>query len=198
MCIRDSINLSRVDGDSNVVVMNMAHEAYHVMQKAAQRRTPGLRVFADASETLPPAERLLAVTLAEGTANYVVDPTRSTAVGPGVEKLREGYRRNAAPERIAENFALFNTVLSDLRGGHITWDEAYERGFSGNNDDRFYSVGYEMAKALERYCGRRCIGKLFEKPPVEFFRQYIALYREHPEISSRFSRETKAFIVAPR
>ncbi|MDQ4121858.1 MAG: hypothetical protein M3209_10485 [Acidobacteriota bacterium] len=190
-------NLVRANGDFNGVLANMSHEAFHVMQKAAQR-CAGLTAVADETLKLPVAERLLAITLSEGVANYVVDPTRSAATGTNMESSRQRYRRNAEPERIKENFALFDAVLSDLRANRITWQEADFRGFSGNNDARFYFVGYEMAKAIEKYCGRKCISKLFEKPPVEFFRQYIALYRKHPELTARFSKETEDFITAKR
>jgi hypothetical protein len=188
-------NLVRADGDMNGVLANMAHEAYHVMQKAAQRRA-GLKAVADETMKLPVGERLLAITLSEGIANYAVDPTLSTAAGANMESSRARYQRNAEPVRIKENFALFDSVLNDLRAGRITWQEADFKGFSGNNDARFYFVGYEMAKAIEKYCGRRCIGRLFDKQPVEFFRQYVELYRKHSEISERFSTETEAFIMA--
>lgn len=191
------VNLVRASGDLNGVVSNLAHEAYHVMQKAAQRRA-GLTAEADETLKLPVAERLIAITLSEGIANYVVDPTLSAETGPNMETSRERYRRNAEPARIKENFALFDTVLSDLRSGKQTWEEAYRTGFSGNNDARFYFVGYQMAKAIEKHCGRKCIGKLFEKPSVEFFRQYIALYRKHPEITGRFSKDTEAIIASHR
>jgi hypothetical protein len=115
-----------------------------------------------------------------------------------MEKSRQQYRRNADPARIKENFALFDTVLSGIRDGSLPWNKAYARGFSGNNDARFYFVGYEMAKAIEKYRGRKQIAQLFEKPPVEFIRQYIALYKKHPEISARFSKETEEFITSIR
>jgi hypothetical protein len=194
------VNLSTTDGsrvDYNGIIANMAHEAYHVVQKAAQRRA-GLAAVADSTDKLPPTERLLAVLLFEGTANYVVDPTRSNAAGTDMEKSRQQYRRNADPARIKENFALFDTVLSGIRDGSLPWNKAYARGFSGNNDARFYFVGYEMAKAIEKYRGRKQIAQLFEKPPVEFIRQYIALYKKHPEISARFSKETEEFITSIR
>ncbi|HYR07010.1 MAG TPA: DUF5700 domain-containing putative Zn-dependent protease, partial [Longimicrobium sp.] len=85
----------------------------------------------------------------------------------------------------------------DLRAGKMSWDSASWVGLSGNNDDRFYFVGYEMAKAIERHCGAACIARLFDQPPVEFFRRYIALYRRHPEIRGRFSPETEAFLAPP-
>ncbi|HEU4561026.1 MAG TPA: DUF5700 domain-containing putative Zn-dependent protease [Longimicrobium sp.] len=188
-------NLTRAGGDLAGVVSNMAHEDYHVLQKAAQRRTPGLARIADSTETLPVGERLLAVTLAEGTANYVVDPTRSTATGPNVDQYRARYVRNATPQRIRENFALFDTVLRELRTGRTTWSDAYGRGFSGSNDARFYFVVHQMAKAIDQHCGAACIRRLFQRHPVEFFRQYIALYRRHPEIPGRFSPQTEAFIA---
>lgn len=188
-------NLVRADGDLNGVILNMAHEAYHVMQIAAQQRA-GINALWVSDEKVPPVERLLMGILAEGTANYVADPTRSTSAGSNIESARERYRRNAQPARITENFALFDKVLKEVREKRITWDVAYKKGFTSENDDSFYFVGYEMAKALERYCGRKCIGRLFERPPVEFFRRYIALYRKHPEIRARFSLETETFIAA--
>lgn len=188
-------NVVRADGDFDGVIANVAHEAYHVMQKAAQRRVPGLAVFADSTARVPPVERLLVVTLAEGTANYVVDPTRSPGSGAGMQASRERYQRNLAPARIRENFALFDTVVAQLAAGAVTWENAYGRGFSGNNDARFYFVGYVMARALEQHCGRACIGAAFGEHPGEFFRRYVALYRAHPEIPGRFSPATEALIA---
>ena len=187
-------NLVREEGDIGGVAMNMAHEAYHVLQKVAQRRA-GLGLVADSADRLPPGERLLVVLLAEGTANYVVDPTRSTVSGASIEASRARYRRNVTGQRIRENFALFDTVLTQLRSGSLSWQQAYSRGFSGNNDARFYFVGYEMARAIERHCGRRCIGRLFRQEPAEFFRQYVELYRRHPDIVGRFAPETEAFLL---
>ena len=92
----------------------------------------------------------------------------------------------------AENFALFDHVLAQLQSGKITWEEAYRRGFSHSREDeeRFYFVGYEMAAAIERYDGASAIGALFEKPPLAFFRRYLALCRQHPELPGRFSEAT--------
>ncbi|HET7234320.1 MAG TPA: DUF5700 domain-containing putative Zn-dependent protease [Longimicrobium sp.] len=191
-------NLARAMGDLSGVVGNMAHEDYHVLQKAAQRRTPGLTRIADSTETMPLAERLLTVTLAEGTANYVADPTKSNATGRNLDLFRARYQRNATPRRIAENFELFDTILRGLRNGSVTWQQADFQGFSGTNDARFYFVGYQMAKAIEQHCGTACIRRLFTRHPVEFFRQYIALYRRHPDIPGRFSPETEAFIASFR
>jgi hypothetical protein len=187
-------NLVKNEGDLNGVVLNMAHEAYHVMQFRAQERA-GIIPLSLASDTTPPVERLFATTLSEGTATYVADPTRWTTTGSGVESALQRYRRNADPKRIAENFARFDAVLTGLRDRRMTWDKAYMEGFTSENDASFYFVGYEMAKALERYCGRECIGRLFREPPVGFFRRYIALYQKHPDLTGRFSQATETFIV---
>ena len=187
-------NLARAGGDLNGVVLNMAHEAYHVIQFAAQKRA-GITPLWVSNEKMPPIERLFTGTLQEGTANYAADPTRWAATGPDVEAARRRYRRNTEPARVTENFALFDAVLKELREGRITWDIAYKKGFTSENDDSFYFVGYEMAKALEQYCGSKCISRLFEEPPVEFFRRYIALYRKHPEIRGRYSQETETFMA---
>jgi hypothetical protein len=190
-------NLARAGGDLKAVVGNLAHESYHVMQKAAQRRA-GLHAVADSTDALPEAERLLAHTLSEGVANYVVDPTCSASFrGEQGPQSVERYLRNAQPARITANFALFDRVLADLGARRVSWEDAYQRGFSGDEDARFYFVGYEMAKAIEHHCGTACIPRLFEQPPVEFFRQYISLYRAHPEIRWRFAPETERVLMSP-
>lgn len=189
-------NLLRADGDYNGVVLNAVHEAYHVLQMAAQKRS-GTFVAWITDDAVAPVQRLLMGTLLEGTANFVADPTRSTAPGPEMDAARARYGRNAPPAQIAANFALFDRTLAGLGDGSLTWSAASGEGFSGDNPE-FYFVGYEMAKALDRYCGARCIGALFEEAPVEFFRRYIALYRRHPEITARFSRETEEHIASLR
>ncbi|MDB4914740.1 MAG: hypothetical protein JWM95_2384 [Gemmatimonadetes bacterium] len=189
------VNLTRADGDINSVIANMAHETYHVMQKAAARQVPALAVIADAPAKLPLPERLLATTLTEGTANYVVDASRSSAAGPGMDKARAQYYRNLAPAELVKSFALFDSVLGELRDGSTSWENAYGRGFTGD-DPRFYFVGYQMARAIDRYCGAQCIGALFKRPPAEFLRQYIALYREHTDVVPRFSPRTEAFVAS--
>src|SRR5436190_12561868 len=191
------INLARAGGDCREVALNIAHEAYHVLQTAAQRRSGTLTSWVT-DTTTSPVDRVLAGTLLEGTANFVADPARLAADSSSLRSARDRFRRNAEPERIAENFAVFDAVVRGLREGTLSWQEASARGFmnSPRDETRFYFVGYEMAQAIERYCGPECIGKLFGRPPVEFFRQYIALYRAHPEIRWHFAPMTMTFILS--
>lgn len=129
----------------------------------------------------------------EGTANYAADALRAEGTGSYMEMWRSRYKRNAEPSRIKENFALFDTILADLRAGRTTWDEAQRIGFNGDNDARMYFVGYEMAKAIEHYRGASRIGELFEQSPAVFFQGYIALYHQHPDITARFTSSTEAY-----
>jgi hypothetical protein len=193
------INLARADGDCREVVANVLHEAYHITQTVAQKRS-GTFVSWVTADTIPPVQRLLAGTLMEGTANFVADPTRMTADSNSLRESRARFRRSGEPKRIAENFAVFDEVVQGLREETIKWPEVNERGFANSpkNETRFYFVGYEMAKAIERYCGAACIGRLFEEPAVEFFRRYIALYREHPEIRGRFAPVTETYLMSLR
>lgn len=173
-------NLARAGDDYDGVVGNLAHEAYHVMQKAAQRRA-GLGALADSVESLPLPERLLATTLAEGTAQYITE-------------ARDGRPPRAA--RVREHFAVFDTVLAALRDGSLTWERAYARGFTSEEQERFYVLGQEMTRAIERHCGRACVARMFERHPAEFFREYVRLHREHPDVVGRFSPATESFIAA--
>jgi hypothetical protein len=141
---------------------------------------------------------VLAGTFLEGTATFVADPAHLTADTGSLRKTRELYRRSADPARIVENFAVFDAVVQNLRDGRIAWRDVLTRGFlnSPKDEERFYFVGYEMAKAIERYCGSQCIGKLLEKPPIEFFRLYISLYHDHPEIRWRFAPKTESYLAS--
>jgi hypothetical protein len=190
------INLARAEGDYGGVVLNIAHEAYHVMQKAAQRRVTGLASVADSTDHLPPVARLLAVTLAEGVADLVADPARMSGDGPHVARARASYRQNLAPIRLAANFALFDSLVTELSSEAISWERAYERGFSGNEGSRLYFVGYHMAQALEKDGGPSAIGRLFEQQPTVFFNRYVALYRSRNDTDLHFARSTEAAIAA--
>jgi hypothetical protein len=147
---------------------------------------------------MAPVNRVLAGTLAEGTATLVADPNRVGAPGQGLRSARARYQPGTDPAQMAANFAVFDSVLTQLSVGRLTWAEASGRGFvrSPEDEERFYFVGYQMAKALERHCGRECVGSAFTQEPVAFFRRYIALYYEHPEIRWRFSPETEAIIAS--
>jgi hypothetical protein len=187
------VNLTRARGDLDGVVSNLTHEIYHVMQRSASRRG-GLGAMVDEPEKLALTQRLLATTLWEGSANYAADPRRLEGSGPYLEMWRDRFAQNTTPAKLAEHFALFETVLNDLKVGRMSWDDAYSRGFSGPQSS-FYFVGYEMTRVIEQRCGRACIRGLFDKPPSVFFQRYIEIYEQDPTITTRFSPATEDWIA---
>jgi len=188
------VNLTRARGDLDGVVSNLTHEIYHVMQQTASRRA-GLGSIVDEPEKLELAQRLLATTLWEGSANYAADPRHLQGSGPYLEMWRDRFAQNTTPAKLAEQFALFETVLSDLQARRISWDDAYARGFAGPQSP-FYFVGYEMTRVIDQRCGRQCVRELFDESPAGFFRQYIEIYKRDASIRNRFSAGTEALIAA--
>jgi hypothetical protein len=189
-------NLADAAGDWEGAMAHVTHETFHIVQKAAYRRVPSLAAIADSVESLPLAEFTLATVVGEGTADLVSDPERFGGGGPEIARMRARFRTDAEPARVRANFALFDTTFQQVARKEITWREVLDRGFMSN--PRFYALGFQMAKAIERHCGPECIRRLLQQRPVEFFLQYISLYREHPEIVGRFAPETERYLLSLR
>jgi hypothetical protein len=188
-------NLADAAGDREGALSFIAHEVFHIVQKAALRRVPALAAIAD-PESLPVPQRTLAAVVSEGTADLISDPQRFGGDGAIIASQRERFRRDAEPARVRENFALFDTTFRQAVRGEIGWREVLDRGFM--SDPRFYALGREMAKEIDRRCGAACIRRLLQQQPVEFFLQYINLYREHPAIVGRFAPETERHLSSLR
>jgi len=187
------INLTRAGGDLDGVVSNLTHEIYHVMQQTASRRA-GLSSIVDEPEKLPLTQRLLATTLWEGSANYAADPRQLQGAGPYLEMWRSRFAQNTTPAKLAEHFALFETVLNDLEAQRTSWNDTYARGFAGPQSP-FYFVGYEMTRVIDQRCGRSCVRQLFDQPPAAFFQRYIEICKRDPAIAIRFSPPMEAWIA---
>ena len=187
------VNLTRARGDLDGVVSNLTHEIYHVMQQSASRRA-GLSSIVDEPEKLELAQRLLATTLWEGSANYAADPRQLQGSGPYLAMWRDRFAQNTTPEKLAEHFALFETVLNDLEAQRTSWNDAYARGFAGPQSP-FYFVGYEMTRVIDQRCGRSCVRQLFDQPPAAFLQRYIEICKRDPAIAIRFSPPMEAWIA---
>jgi Putative zinc dependent peptidase (DUF5700) len=191
--------LNRAEGDAQGVKANMTHELYHVVQRAARAGVPGLDAKVFNADTAPPHVRLLTVILEEGTATYVAEPLLGKSSffrrsGSYVRAFRASYEKNAPPEVIAANFAEVDRLLSGLRTGTMSWEQASDVVFKGLGPGPYF-VGYEMAKAIDRRHGPARIAALLRQHPASFFRTYIDLYRQTPAaVPARFSRETEAYI----
>lgn len=190
--------IDRSEGDVDGVKLNMTHELYHVVQRAARARAanPAMRGFNQSSGT--PPVRLLTTVLEEGTAVYVAEPMLTHGSGPYISEWRAGYAKNRPARVIASNFALFDALVANLVAGSMTWEAAYEKGFS-NKCPPLYFVGYEMAKAIDRAYRHRRIGGYFQEHPATFFKDYVALSRHRPSaVQARFSAETERRISSLR
>jgi putative zinc-dependent peptidase DUF5700 len=184
------VALEKASGDVDGVEQNVTHELYHVLQKASAAKTAGAVKFAAQLDRQPPLQKLLATTLWEGTANLAADARETPGQGPYVSMWRDRYIQNLTPEKIRENFQLFDSVLVDLEQRKIDWDAAYRRGFSGS---RLYFVGMEMARSLGAARGARYFEELFVRPPTRFFRDYLQLCAGDPSLP-RFSADTRRVI----
>lgn len=193
------VALNRAEGDAEGVKLNMTHELYHVVQRLARAGVPGLEANVLNPETAPADARLLRVILDEGTATYVTEPlipkgSFFSRSGPDIRMWRASYRKNAAPKKIAANFAEFDRLLSGLHTGSMSWKQASDVVFTGYGPGPYF-VGYEMAKAIDRRHGPSRIASLLQQHPAAFFRAYIDIYRENPAaVPAKFSRETEAYI----
>jgi hypothetical protein len=189
------VALDRCEGahDIDGVIVNVAHELYHVGQKAARVRARLHNAVNVA--TAPPLTRLLVTVLDEGSANYAVDPARMSGTGPYFSMWRERFVRNADPYQVAQNFALFDTIFAALDRGTMTWEAAYAEGFGGANDARLYFVGYQMMKAVHEAQGSSDVRGAFVRPPHLFFAEYVRLAREG-RAAARFAPETETKLLA--
>ena len=92
-------NLADAAGDREGAMSFIAHEVFHLVQKAALRRVPALAAIAD-PESLPVPERTLAAVVSEGTADLISDPRRFGGDGAIIAMQRERFRRDAEPTRV--------------------------------------------------------------------------------------------------
>jgi hypothetical protein len=166
------VDLRYFGDDYEGLELIMSHELYHT----AQDQFYG-SVVETGSQQFVQVQRLLENTRNEGMASLVGDPTNSRSKKAYSEWFRAKFDRNLL--RIRQDFALFDTILFRLdQDNGFTFNEVYSIGFSGGWDSPLYFVGYYIGKAIENYKGRKYLVETLKKPPSEFFRAYIELYRE--------------------
>lgn len=197
------VALNRAEGDAQGLKLNIAHELYHVVQRVARASVPRLNAKVFDPKTASTPARLLRVIFEEGTATYVSEPVLGKDSffrrgGPYARRWRASYEKNARPRKVRANFAEVDRLLSGLRSGSLTWEQAANAVFAGYGSGPYF-VGYEMAKAIDRRHGPARIASLLRQHPAAFFRAYIDLYRENPAaVPARFSKETEAYIYSVR
>lgn len=189
------VRLDKSGGEIEGILEDVAHELYHVLQKASGWRCPSYVAFVTDLKRQRPLQRLLATTLWEGTAALAVDSGELKGSTPYVKLLRDRYVRNRDPQQIQKNFQVYDATVQDLAKGEISWDAVEGRGFTSDSDERFYHVGLDMAQALYVAKGRSYFDEIFTRPPTTFFRDYITLSRESKGRLPRFSERTESLIL---
>jgi hypothetical protein len=184
------VAVDKAEGDAEGLEYNIDHELYHVLQKASGMRSKDYVHFVGHFAEESPLAKLLATTLWEGSATFVVDPRTFTGSGPYISMWRSRYVANESDPRRRANFALFDELAGELGAGRINWQAAYSRGFS---DEQLYHVGREMTRALVAARGSQYMDELFTRPPAQFFRDYISL-SAHSGGLIPFAAKTRALI----
>ena len=171
-------------GDVDGLVALAAHELFHVVQGLSQPDWSA--VFAELPKTCPADARIrhrlhaaLTNLVIEGMATYVGDPDAWGATHEGFDHDKREYARELA--RSSETFALFDTIIYRLaRDSDAPQDLLLSIGFGGSWDQTGYYVGYQMAKAIDRFLGRDRLRALVALTPEEFVRDYIVVAKAHP------------------
>jgi len=176
----------------------MAHELYHNAQGVARRAKQGNQGSGGSVSNVSRSLNLLQNTLNEGTASVVGDPLEIADGKAYISWFQTKYRNNL--RRINVNFALFDTLLFRLyHDPDANANQLYNIGFSGMLDSPLYFVGYRMAKVIEKYKGKDALARAIGDPPIEFFNQYVEIYRKQtdPELI-RFDKATEDILAKLR
>jgi hypothetical protein len=172
-------------GDVDGLIALAAHELFHVVQGFSQPEWGPL--FVELPKTAPQEVRIrhqlraaLTNLVLEGMATYVGDPDAWGATHRGFDHDKREYARELA--RNSETFALFDTIIYRLaRDSDAPQDFLLSIGFGGSWDQTGYYVGYQMAKAIDRFLGRDRLRALVARTPEEFLGDYITVAKAHPD-----------------
>jgi hypothetical protein len=188
----DSATTSDLDG----IQLNLTHELFHVVQGISRRADPHLQRMKVAGS---PVHRLLATTLDEGTANLVADASLTPGSGPYFEMWKRRFSRNANPDVLTADFALFDALVSALGADAISWNDVSLIGFSTAYEAPLYFVGYHVAQVMERQGGAERIAKSLRQNPADVFLDYARGCNATPSACThRFSASTVRYLESKR
>lgn len=183
------VALHYFDDDYEGLKLLMSHELYHNVQASA---VSGRKFIKDGSpKNIVNSFDFLQSTLKEGTASVVGDPLEITNGKKYITWFQGKFRNNL--RRIDTNFTLFDTLLYSLYNNpDAAADRIYNIAFSGAYDSALYFVGYRMARIVEKRKGKQEIAFLIGKNPLQFFNEYIELYKSQPDPEAiEFSKSTE-------
>lgn len=186
------VALHYFEDDYEGLKLLMAHELYHNAQSSA---ISGRKFLKDgAAVNITNSFSLLQSTLQEGTASVVGDPLEITNGKKYISWFQGKFKNNL--RRIDTNFALFDTLLYRLyNDAEADTGKLYNIGFSGTFDSALYFVGYRMARVIEKHKGKQAIASAISENPLQFFNQYIELYKKQGDSEAiPFSKSTEEIL----
>lgn len=174
--------------------MLAAHELFHNVQAVLRRAQGRDKQTLAAPANVSNSFAILRNTVNEGTASMVGDALLLPSGKQYSDFLKAKYKKNL--ERIRSNFALFEALLyRAYNDPRADYNQLYNLGFSGTWDSPLYFVGYRMGKVIEKYKGKEAIKALVGVEPLQFFNQYVEIYKKEndPEIV-RFSKSCEEIL----
>lgn len=174
--------------------MLAAHELFHSVQAAVRRTKRGNNQALAKPINVSNSFAILRNTVDEGIASMVGDALLLPGGKEYSDFLKAKYKKNLG--RIESNFALFETLLyRAYNDPGVNYNQLYNLGFSGTWDSPLYFVGYRMGKVIQKYKGKETLQALVAAEPLQFFNQYIEIYKKEndPEIV-RFSKSCEEIL----
>lgn len=146
--------------DATLAATILEHELYHAVQGAAvasPAREAALKQCLARVGTPAHLDDLFGSLMQEGTAAAVGDVLALPKDGTGaIADERRKFARNV--NMVGRSVTLLELSTHALATGAVEYDGIYELGFYG--DEILYSLGYVMAKAIERERGPQAIAAL--------------------------------------
>ncbi len=192
------VALHKIGGDYEGLKYLVAHELYHSVQAfGRQKRLADLKIVKP-PDNVRNSLIIIENTFTEGTATLVGDSLNAKNLKEFGQSQQDLYKKNLARSR--QNFALFEALLFQAQNDpNADIEQLYNVGFSTEFDETLYYVGYRMARAIEKYKGKQAIAALIGKNPVEFFNQYIEIYKRNNDPALiKFNKSTEDTLLKLR
>jgi hypothetical protein len=189
------VALHKIGGDYEGLKYLVAHELYHSVQGFGMKRRQANLNFVKPPENVRNSLIIIENTYTEGTATLVGDSLNAKNLKPFGQSQQDEYKKNLM--RLRQNFALFEMLLFQAQNDpNADIEQLYNIGFSTEFDETLYYVGYRMAQGIEKYKGKQAIAALVAKNPIEFFNQYIEIYKKNndPKLI-KFSKSTEDILL---
>ncbi|SJZ62798.1 DUF5700 domain-containing putative Zn-dependent protease [Sediminibacterium ginsengisoli] len=190
-----NVALQKLDNDFNAMKLLVAHELYHIVQAEGQSMRKKTITGKD-PYFLQATAALLENLWSEGSANLAGDFAGFEGKSAFAKEQTAEWAKNA--DRRRENFALFEAVLykSYYDTSAKRYEQHYNICFSTAYDETAYFTGYEMAKAIVKYKGRKALADLVLADPANFIAAYIDIYKSEKDSRLiRFDASTEAIVA---